>query len=151
MSHKINVLAICTFLLTLSEQRVWTYLKNLRWPPSSIFDFCRPSKITEWPDELILIVFWSSMIACNVSAKEFMFNQSITGGHLKNVKMAKIAYWSDQSCPNIGFGMPKSCNFAFHLSGWSLFWNSRWPPSAILFWSDDKKNVHFTFTGSNGN
>ena len=39
--------------------------------------------------------FWSSMIACNVSAKEFVFNQSITGGHLENDKMAKIAYLSD--------------------------------------------------------
>ena len=36
--------------------------------------------------------FWSSMIARNVSAKGFVFNQSITGGHLENDKMAKIAY-----------------------------------------------------------
>ena len=83
--------------------------------------------------------FWSSMIACNVSAKGFVFNQSITGGHLENDKMAKIAYSSDQSCPNEEFCMPKWCKLAFYFSWRSLFRNPRWPPSAILFWSDNKK------------
>ena len=50
--------------------------------------------------------FWSSMITRNVSAKGFVFNQSITGGHLENDKMAKKAYSSDQSCTNEEFGMP---------------------------------------------
>ncbi len=44
--------------------------------------------------------FWSSVIACNVSAKGFVFNQSITGGYLENDKMTEIAYSSDQLCPN---------------------------------------------------
>ncbi len=47
--------------------------------------------------------FWSPVTACHVAAKTFMFNQSITGSHFENVKMAEIPYSSDQSCPNEGF------------------------------------------------
>jgi hypothetical protein len=51
--------------------------------------------------------FWSPVIACHVTAKAFMFNQSITDGRLENDKMAEIPYSSDQSSPNKGFSMPK--------------------------------------------
>jgi hypothetical protein len=51
--------------------------------------------------------FWSPVIVCHVAAKGFMFNQSITGGHLETDKMAEIPYSSHQSCPNEGFCMPK--------------------------------------------
>jgi hypothetical protein len=51
--------------------------------------------------------FWSAVVACHVGTKLFMFNQSITGGHLENDKMAKIPYSSDQSFANEGFCMPK--------------------------------------------
>jgi hypothetical protein len=51
--------------------------------------------------------FWSPVIACHVAAKRFMFNQSITGDHLENDKMAEIPQSSNQSCHIKGFSMPK--------------------------------------------
>ena len=76
--------------------------------------------------------FWSSMIACNVSAKGFVFNQSITGSHLENVEMANLAYQRESPSPNEQFLPVKQWlrDFVYVLLG--LFRNQRWPPSAIL-------------------
>ncbi len=76
--------------------------------------------------------FWSPVIAWHVTAKGFMFNQSITCGHLENDKIAEIPYSSDQSCPNEGFSMPKWYICTYYLSWLPYFRNPRWPPSAIL-------------------
>ena len=125
-----------------------------RWPPSAILDFLSYPKMmflsTKWPKEDILCILAHNMPR-EAGPTWFICNQSITGSHLENDKMAKIAYSSDQSCPNEEFWMPKWCKLAFYFSWRSLFRNPRWPPSAILFWSDNKKNVHFAFTGSNAN
>ncbi len=51
--------------------------------------------------------FLCPMIACHVAAYGFMFNQSITDGHLENDNITATPYSSDQSSPNEGFSMPK--------------------------------------------
>jgi hypothetical protein len=51
--------------------------------------------------------FWTPVTACHAAANRFMFNQSITGSHIQNNKMAEIPYSSDQSWPNEGVSMPK--------------------------------------------
>ena len=103
-----------------------TSSRNPRWPPSAILDMFQPSKITrsasKWPNKLLL-TFCSSMIACNVSTKGFAFYQSITDGYLENDKMTKIAYSSDQLCPNDEFRMQKWCKLKFYSSWLSLFRN----------------------------
>jgi hypothetical protein len=55
--------------------------------------------------------FWSSVIACHVAAMSLQsglcsINQP-QAAILKNDKMTKIPYSSDQSFPNKGFCMPK--------------------------------------------
>ena len=88
--------------------------------------------------------FWSPVIAWHVTAKGFMFNQSITCGHLGNNKMAKIPYSSDHSCPNEGFSMPKWYICTYYLSWLPSFRNPRWPPSAILDLVSDPKMIFLT-------